>query len=287
MAEVFRRVQDPAFFRRLAPGLAIGERTAFGSGALRAVAQSGAMGPGGHVAWPDVVPGGRVGPMRAAIEALVAEGLPAVFAYVYDAFWEPLDALAGVAGAVLGPHEALADVWAWMVPREAGRRGWPPHRGLSTLERGEGGRPLTLNVWIALADVGPDEACMWIVPLDQDPDYPDHLDGRRGEDRAIALPARAGGALAWDANALHWGGPMTERARGPRVSFSYTLRAHPMTGAPRVVDPLPAPLGFEARLDVVAAMIGTYAASEAAPPAVREWADVTRALGAALRRRPS
>ncbi|MBL8607788.1 MAG: phytanoyl-CoA dioxygenase family protein [Myxococcales bacterium] len=284
VAHVFRRVQDPSFFRALAPTLTIGERTSFGAAGRTAGARPGALEPGGHVAWPAVVAAPRAAAMRAAIEALVAEGLPAVFAYVYDAFWEPLDALAGVAGPVLGPHEALADVWAWLVPREAGRRGWPAHRGLSTLERGEGGRPLTLNVWVALADVGPDEACMWIVPLDQDPDYPDHLDGRRGEGRAIPLPARAGDALAWNANALHWGGPMTERARGPRVSFSYTLRA---LGAPRVVDPLPEPLGFEARLDVVAAMIGTYAASEAAPPAVREWAEVTRALGAALRGRPA
>lgn len=273
--DIFRKVTDPTFFRALAPELLLGARTSFGAAAATAEARPGAMGPGGHVAAAGIVAPARAAAMARAIDALADAGLPPLFAYVYDAFWEPLDALAEPMGAVLGPHEALADVWAWRVPAEPGRAGWSAHRGLDRLERGEGGRPVTLNVWIPLGDVGPDDGCMWIVPLDQDPDYPDNLTGRAGAPRAIPLPAAAGTALAWDANALHWGGPMTERARGPRRSFSYTLRA---LGAPRVAGPLPARLDHQARLDLVADMIAVYDASERAAEPIRAWAELTRAL---------
>lgn len=288
--EVFRKVTDPAYFRALAPDLALGARASFGAGCAAAEARAGAIGPGGHAAVPGIVAPERAAAMARAIDALWDAGLPPLFAYVYDAFWEPLDALAAPMGASLGPHEALADVWAWRVPAEPGRAGWSAHRGLDRLERGEGGRPVTLNVWIPLGDVGPDDGCMWVVPLDQDPDYPDNLSGRAGAPRAIPLPAAAGTALAWDANALHWGGPMTERARGPRRSFSYTLRA---LGAPRVAAALPARLDHQARLDLVADMIGVYEPTLAAQPGaagsperipepVRAWAELTRALARRL-----
>jgi hypothetical protein len=222
---------------------------------------------------PEVVEVAQAELMAAAIDNLDARGVPPVFAYVYDAFWDPLARLDPVLESVLGPFDVLDDAWAWRI--SAGASGWPPHRGDAIAERSATGGPVTLNAWIALTDVTAADACIHVVPLSEDPSYPDHLDRVDvPAGAARALPVAVGTALLWNANVLHWGGECRRPSRG-RISFSYTLRAR--AGRTSATPPVNlATSSFRSRLDLVARQISIYAGQERSfPPAALEWARAT------------
>ncbi len=203
---------------------------------------------------------GRAASMHACITAISAQGLPAIFAYMLDAFWEPLDRLVPLVEAALGPVDVLADLWGWHIAPEPGRAGWPPHRGVYDLVRGDDGRPGLVNVWIASSSVTRATACMHVVPFARDPGYPDALSRRPFEtEGAVAYEVPAGTALLWDANSIHWGGPVLPGATHARTSFSYTLRAKSL----RTMDDFESiedfrALGHIARLDLIADQLLRY-----------------------------
>lgn len=214
-----------------------------------------------------------------AIEALAAEGVPPLFVYVFDEVWAIGAAVAAaVAEAASARYEILDDAWAFLVPAIAGRAGWAAHRGVyEPLDRAA---PEVLNAWVALTDVTPDNACMYLVPLDADPSYPGDLASTSAPlEAARAVPAAAGEALVWNANVLHWSGRTSARAATPRVSVTFTLRrAGSEAGGPATpVDG--ATLGHRERLDLVASQIATYAdvAGDVDPAAI-EWANMMISL---------
>jgi hypothetical protein len=213
------------------------------------------------------------------MEAVEAAGLPAVFAYMYDALWEPLDGLHALGSAELGDdYDVLSDVWAFRIP--PGRQGWAPHRG-----RSEDEGLCTLNVWISISDARKDTACMFVVPLSEDPAYPTRLSSMTVPDRtAVALETEPGDVLVWNANVLHWGGPIRVDAPGPRLSSTFTLRRRD-----RRLPELPvlrrASLDLRARLDVIAGEIAKYGELGGVPEELRHWAQLTlltRTMGARL-----
>lgn len=222
-----------------------------------------------------------------AVLSLVRNGFPAVFLYAFDETWALGELVRARVSEMLGrPYELLEDAWAWCV--RPGSKGWAPHRGTEhVLDRDA---PELVTVWIALSDATAERACMHVVPLAADPGYPRELHRLDADLAGVrALPVKAGTALAWNANVLHWGGACSERARGPRVSCSFSLgrvdarEAHGM----RPIGGLAA-LDAEARLDLIAAQIATYGGNETdIAVAIREWASATcalRAIGAAGRR---
>lgn len=257
-------IERESFFRALAPTLPIGDDAPVPA----RVAPVPPWTSAGFVVVPDVVPAALVAPMAAAIRGLVDAGLPPVFAYVFDPFWHVATRLTPLADAVLGAHDLLADVWAWLVPCGEGNAGWPAHRGSYTLD-GAGGRPAMLNAWIALSEATRANGCMHVVPLDRDPNYPARLDDLSATEGAVALEVAPGTALVWDANALHWGGASSAEAREPRISFSYTFRARGQRPGPR----LPSRLDFRSRLDVIASQILVYGDLDPTlPEAIAVWA---------------
>jgi hypothetical protein len=212
------------------------------------------------------------------IGTLLEAGLPAVFVYAYDEPW----AIAARVQSLLPGYDLIEDAWAFHVT--PGRSGWAPHRGVShvVLDRE---RPEIVNVWVALSDASIDRSCMHAVALDDDPGYPDRL-----ESIAIAkpraLPVRAGTALAWNANVLHWGGPCEATAPGPRTSCTFTaVRAvrERDTGL-NVRRVSPGSLSFASRMDLVAAQIATYGEGQPdVSPAILEWGRAASALRAISR----
>ncbi len=268
--QVFETVEDAGYFRTLVPELAVAAQTRFDATHREGgPATAGAAGVKGYLARPGVVSTERARAMVRAVHALHAAGLPTVFAYVYDAFWEPLAEVRLLAEAELGPCDVLADVWAFRV--EPSSRGWTAHRGLSEFE----GDRVMLNVWLALTHATVDTSCMFIVPLDRDPAYPGELSSIRvPEGEAVALEALPGTALAWDANALHWGGEMSALATEPRVSATYTLRRSDRRRADLPVLDLGA-LDFRRRLDLIAGELTKYAEMTKVAPAMLEWARLT------------
>jgi hypothetical protein len=213
-----------------------------------------------------------------AVASLAAAELPPVFLYVFQDAWTLADRLRERISALLGaPYRVVDDAWAWQIEPGKGR-GWPPHRGVPTLL--DRRTPELVNVWVALTDATPERSCIHFVPLDSDPGYPHELE--RGDaplDAVRAVPARAGDALYWNANVLHWGGGCSARAAGPRRSCSYTLARPdaPEALAGRVIDPRE--LDTDARFDLVARQIAVY--GEGQPDVSQElltWARATCAL---------
>jgi hypothetical protein len=216
-----------------------------------------------------------------AIDALHDRALPAVFVYAFDEPWALGEqARACVTARLARDYVLVEDVWAWRVAR--GRDGWPPHRGIEdvVLDRDA---PEILNVWIALSDAAVDRACMHIVPLGDDPGYPARLRCVDARPEAVrAVPARAGDALFWNANVLHWGGRCEADAAGSRVSCSFTLcRKDALGRFPHLIPlDLTATLDLRARTDLIAHMVVLYGSADRGEvsPVIREWATLTHEL---------
>jgi hypothetical protein len=274
------KLDSPALWAALAPALSIAspalQRGAserdFGGERARLLDEGVALLGG-------VLSSGEAGVLASAVGALSDAGIPPVFLLVYEEAWAIARRLVPAARALIGPAELLADFWAWQVP--PGHAGWPPHRGWYELVRNAGEPPKLLNVWVALTDVDANGACMMIVPLCEDPNYPSSLDRHDASlQSARALPAEAGTALAWDANALHWSARSSSRAPS-RMSVSFTFRT---LGGPapetHAID-LKAHQDLRARLDLIAEQIVRYEDREASiPEPLREWARVNSALRA-------
>jgi ectoine hydroxylase-related dioxygenase (phytanoyl-CoA dioxygenase family) len=224
------------------------------------------------------------------IEELRKRDFPATFLYAFDEAWLVGEAVRSQVSSLLGhEYRLVEDVWAWRIA--PGQGGWPPHRGLYDAQLARDA-PEILNAWVALSEVTADRACMHAVPLDEDPGYPAALERVDAPLSAVrALPAKAGDALFWNANLLHWGGRCAAQAAAPRVSCSFTLcRSDTVDRFPAL--PMLRPLGdldFATRMDVVAHMIATYGADQPdVTDMVRQWASLAVALSArlALRKTP-
>lgn len=239
------------------------------------------VGPEGVSTLPSCTEPAPCAALVAAVAALRSRDLPAVFVYAFDEPWAIGERLRRrIAGLTGREYRLVEDIWAWHVAPGSG--GWPPHRGIADalLEREA---PEILNVWVALSDVTADRACMHAVPLDDDPGYPAALARVDAPLESVrALPVRAGDALVWNANMLHWGGRCASRAAGPRVSCSFTLcRADAAERFPRLtllgaLDTL----DLATRMDVVARMVLLYGDADRGnvPAVVAEWAKLTHEL---------
>jgi hypothetical protein len=200
--------------------------------------------------------------LASRISRVIDAGLPALFVYAWADVWEIGARLAAAANG----YEIFADAWAFHVA--PGHAGWAAHRG--SYELADRDAPELFNVWLACTDVGVDDACMHVVPLDRDAHYPNDLPSHDfAPDAALALPVRAGSALVWNANVLHWGGRSS--GKRARISITFTLRR---IGARREGRCLEASrLDHRARLDLIADMVLVYGdLDRTIPEEIREWA---------------
>ncbi len=264
MEQWLERVSTRRFWEELGPSLAIGGPPA---AALTAVDEAGRaelwneLLTDGYFQLPPTVPLAQVARMREAVSALTELRIPAVFAYVYDDFWNLGAQLSGVLGALLGDgFRVLPSFWVWSLDAAAQERGWEPHRdnGYATLL--PNGLPRSLTIWVPLVDATPANGCMYVVPAHRDVHYLQRDDSCDVVDvqEVRALPAEAGSVLGWNQALLHWGGRASPRARGPRVSFSFELQRgeDPPFSTP-LLDPLRPP-PFEARLGLIGQQILQY-----------------------------
>ncbi len=300
-----KRIESVEHWRALAPALPISDGLvpvpAAGSGAPDALRPAGwwheqrpHMVEEGYVELEGAVPLADAGALAYGIDRLVRAGEHPLFVFVYDAAWRILERLAPLCAAVLGHEfEVLEDFWAWKIDpiatgdaREPGTgRGWPPHRGWYDAVTRDDGLPAMMNLWVALTDAGPLNACMYIVPTCLDPGFAGDLRSHAFEPQhARALPTRAGSVLAWSANALHWGGTASRRTTSPRISLSFTARRPGFAaGGARALE-LARPLPFRKRLDLIADQVLTYGENEAsATEAARRWATLVAGMRACRR----
>jgi hypothetical protein len=215
----------------------------------------------GYFELPPTLPSDQVARMARAMLRLDAEEIPMVFGYVYDEFWNLSGHLSGLLESLLAPgFRMLPDFWAWCIHPEKNEKGWHPHRdkGFETLL--PNGLPRSLSIWVPLTDATTHNGCMYILPASRDPHYLKHEGGNDVSEvqEVRALPAKAGAVLGWNQCVLHWGSRATDRADGPRVSFSieYQRADSPPLNHP-LLDPAKPP-PFEQRLALIGKQILQY-----------------------------
>jgi len=226
--------------------------------------------------------GQDVDALNRAVNGVVAEGWPPVFAWVFDAFWRcaRLPRLARVLESQLGAgYRQIPHIWTHIVPAVEGSGGWPPH-----FDGFAGGRA---SIWVALTDATLENGCIHLVPprllpaafrqakVDSTLSTADVVQALRS---VRALPARAGTALGWGFDVYHWGGTCV-RSSSARRAISLEFVAAHQTPAPdetpliSLTGPLP---DFTARLQLIARAILEYEKFEPGLVRLRPVAEALR-----------
>jgi hypothetical protein len=156
--------------------------------------------------------------IKQAILNIVEQGLPPLFALVYDEFWQVFARLSKVLSPVLGEdYKILADFWIFYVDPSEADAGWSPHRDheFNRESLRPDGRPTIVTAWIPFTDATPLNSCLYVLPLHLDPYYVRRLRGKKlkksvAVDTKIlanirALPAQAGSVIGFNQYLLHWG----------------------------------------------------------------------------------
>jgi Phytanoyl-CoA dioxygenase (PhyH) len=215
--------------------------------------------------------------LRAGIETLRAEGLPAGFCLVYDQFWllARTPSLVQLVATILGPQYRQS-WWAWCNYVEPVRaaRGWHPHRdGSHQSDR--------MTVWIPVTDASLDNGCMYVIPKDKiDPQTTlEEADARTLLHATRALPARPGEVLGWDFDVIHWGSSSSDAATEPRVSLSQVFIARSWEPSGEVLFDVSSLPSFEERLYAICHGLLHYGKFELT---LTRYADLARRLGARI-----
>ena len=164
----------------------------------------------GYFIFPGAVGADACIALAMAVERLAGEGIPTPFLWVYDEAWQLFGRAATAIAGVAGPGFLVSgDLWVWHVSARPDAAGWGPHRDekLGALLRD--GRPEVVNLWFALTEATPDNGCVYVLPMDRDPNIPDALGEKaiaRGDLASVrALPLPQGGLIGWNTRLLHWG----------------------------------------------------------------------------------
>jgi hypothetical protein len=259
---------NPQFWRELCPGLTIGGAMPAPTAAVADTAVLlERLRREGYVNEPAVIPRAVVEPLRAALQRLEDAGIPHVFAFVYDEFWQVFRSLEPFLQAVLGPgYRMLPDCWAWYVRPSNQAAGWKPHRDRPATVLDADNTPHSLTVWLPLTDATPLNGCIYVLPAHWDADIRNAATVEPAEFQLAgealqnirALTAPAGSLLAWNQLVLHWGGQASERAREPRCSIALQFqRGDREPFATPLLDPRELP-PFYSRLGLIGRLLRGY-----------------------------
>lgn len=171
---------------------------------------------------PGLITPGLCQALARAVERIQGEGFHPLYAAVYDEYWQVLHGIQPYLESILGPGcYPVGDFWTWFISSKTANAGWAPHRDLQfkTQTLREDGRPTIVTVWLPFSDATPLNGCMYLVPMNLDPNLPDHPERYGLSMQNIrALPASAGTVLAWNQYVFHWGSRCSPFADGPRIS---------------------------------------------------------------------
>ena len=268
--------QDPAFWRRVAPGLGVGsppqrkrKRSTTNAGDATRFARDGFATLRG-----DATTAALAARCADAIESLAARGLPAACVFLYDEAWALVAAFAPRLVELLACGAVVNyDCYAFRVPH--GARGWAAHRDRA----GDDARaPGYATCWVALTDCTADTACIHAAPLCAtealETDDPRALEAAAARS-AVPLALRRGDAAAWAGRTVHFGGPHSDAAAPPRAALAFAASTPSLEDDRERVHAVrswaggAAALPFGARLKLVALQLEFYADAEPLDPRVR------------------
>ena len=150
---MLEQVQDPDFWRSLNPSLSVAEDwssnlpspLALETEDLEQVLHD--LRKDGYFQLDAILPEAEILRMAIGIDELVQQGLPPVFAFVYDEFWRLRQRITSLLTAILGEgYLQLPDSWAWYLPPSDGYAGWGQHRDRQTKMLCPDGMPTSLTL---------------------------------------------------------------------------------------------------------------------------------------------
>lgn len=229
---------------------------------------------------PVLIPERLTAEMRRCIEEVRQAGLPALFALVYDVFYEGLTYFDGVMTSILGKgYQLIPNFWVYYIDTSEQGKGFEPHRDTEYTDTiDENGLPTVLTLWVAVTDATPHNSCMYVLPANRDPHYAKAVHTQDKIPIELfpledirAIPAQAGSLSCWDQYLLHWGSRSSKHAREPRISYAFYCQRAEIPPVDDACIDLSRPLTFERRLALACRGLYKYSrlnleASEHAKP---------------------
>lgn len=261
-------IDSPDFWRQLNPHLSISQ-TPFASPSAsyscserdqqKALKQ---MVLDGYLQTSPAIPAERCQALSQAVRRIIEAGYHPNYVTLYDEYWQTLQAIYPILEPILGPGcHPVGDYWTWCISPETAGAGWQPHRDyqFKTKTLREDGRPMIVTVWLPLTDATTLNGCMYLIPMQWDPNLPEHPEQYSfgGLQDIRALPAQAGSVLAWNQYVMHWGSRCSQFAEAPRISTGIYFQSdvEPYVYKPVKFDQA---LPFERRLAFIASNMLNY-----------------------------
>lgn len=229
MSSLRDQILDLDYWRALNPHLTVSQAPKFSEDLVFAdkclQVTSDRLHHDGYIHQDQVFSSEETSVLRIGVEALVKQGWPAAFIYVYDEAWDLFHKLDGFLSHFLGEDFGLLPhFWAWHVDVDGKGQesGWPPHVDYPGECAFFDDFLVSLSLWIPLSDATPENGCMSILPLSRQKQYESPV--KEPEDILLqdvrALPAKAGSLLGWRQDLWHWSGRSSKYAQAPRISLS-------------------------------------------------------------------
>jgi tetratricopeptide (TPR) repeat protein len=259
--------RDQAYWKQLNPDLHICEKKllgteqlAFDLDAIDAVKEE--LRIDGYFRLDKILDASLMESLAQGVTNVWKSGWPTAFAVMYDEYWEIFYSLRNLFSNVLGPnYKQLPNFWCWYIEANRKGKGWGCHRDRPSKNSMKPDGSLdTLTVWIPLTNATVENGCIYVLPINYDRNFPDHLEvSTIADPQSIrALPAERGSVLGWTESILHWGSRSSPRADAPRVSISFSFQrdlADPYETPLFATDVLPT---WEERLGLVAQNVVKY-----------------------------
>jgi len=213
----------------------------------------------GYFAYDSWLDRGLINRLADCFSKLESNGIPCVFAFVYDEFWELLLQLDPMLKDLLGDYEILPAVWSWFV-RHDNQTAFTPHRDQVRDVLIEDDDHLDyLTIWIPLTDLDHLSSSICVFPASLDPDYEDSTPQIRIENMqdVRCLQGKRGSVFCWTTQLAHWGTKQSPHGQ-PRMSVGYFVQANgadPLEDSP--LD-LSVPMPLDQRLAIIGQQIIDY-----------------------------
>lgn len=243
--------------------------------ALQAQEQLALLKEDGYCFIPSLIDEKKIERLLSCVRTLIDKGIPPVYCFVYDLFWQLILEMQPVLSDFLTENYfIIPNVWTWHVKGDKTSY-FPPHRDVDEEDFiDEEGLPTLFSLWIPLTDATTYNSCMHVLPASRDPDYPHKVIGWRKhwkehghnswkvEDlvNIRALPAKKGTFMGWNAGVFHWGSKPHPNAP-ERISIGYYFHSSKAKKIhPHLVD-LRKPLPLSKRLEIIFSMMHIYGKS--------------------------
>ncbi|AFY81563.1 phytanoyl-CoA dioxygenase family protein [Oscillatoria acuminata] len=213
----------------------------------------------GYFQTEPLIPPATLAEMRTCIETVKQAGFPAMFALVYDIFYQVMGHFEAIVAEMLGPgYKIVPNYWIYYIDPEDSGKGFEPHRDAeyeNTID--STGMPTVLTLWIAITDANPLNSCMYILPANRDPQYRQAITNLKTEATEFkledirALPTAAGTLSCWDQYVFHWGSRSSKRAKFPRLSLALYCQRGDIPPVEDILIDIPSTLDFKTRLGII------------------------------------